>query len=275
MLAFSFARYALLENHRASKRLGPDLQFPPPQEATAIAEERLRLLDRALSELPPEDRRFIEEYYDLGEGGKRQSHAELAKDLGLTASAVRLRVHRIRRRIMAGMKAGEAPPQVQFTAYYPRSAQAQGWRTVLAYMHMPGSLPQVQSDSKRRLNEGDGGMESKTTANKIVIARGAQILVVPQSETLEFNPPQAAFAWHEDYHCAEFRCRFRSGVNVSANPQYGSVRVAFYVAPILVAEIPFTIGLSHGSEQSPVASVTAHPYQRVFVSYSNRDRRYR
>ncbi len=271
ILAFSFARYALHEGYRVPRTPERDLKIPPPQETTAIAEERLRHLDRALSELTADDRHFIEAYYDINDSDKRHSRTELAKDLGLSASALSVRAYRIRQRLMAGMTAGEAPTQAQFTAYYPRSAQEQGWYTVLAYMHLPGALRQLQSDSKRRLSESDVPTESKTTTKKVSITRGTQILVVAQSEALEFNPPQAAFVWLEDYHCAEFRCRFRSGVNASANPQYASVRIAFYVAPILVAEITFTIGLNHSSELSPFASVTADPYQRVFVSYSHSD----
>jgi hypothetical protein len=271
VLAFSFARYAFHENYRAARRQEPDLQAPPLQESRAIAEERLRLLELALSELTPDDRRLIEEYYDIGDRGKRPSRTDLAKHLGLTASALSVRAYRIRRRLMAGMTAGESPVQAQFTAYYPRSAQAQGWSTILVYMHVPDALPLVQSDARRRLSEAARRTRSKTTAKKVGIARGARIIVVPQSEALEFNPPQAAFVWLEDYHCVEFRCRFRSDVNAAANARYASVKVAFHVAPILVAEIAFTIGLSHGSEHSSLASVTAHPYQRVFVSYSHRD----
>src|SRR5262249_34446993 len=157
-----------------------------------------------------------------------------------------------------------------FTAYYPRSVGPRSWNTILAYMHVANALALVQSDSKRRLGEIERRTGKKTSTQKVRIARGAQILVVPQSGVLEFNPPQVAFAWLEDYHCAEFRCRVRSGVNTDKNRQHAAITVAFYVAPILVAEISFTISV--GSAPQPgdrTGSTTAHPYQRIFVSYSH------
>jgi hypothetical protein len=37
------------------------------------------------------------------------------------------------------------------------------------------------------------------------IARGAEIVVVPELPGCHFNPPRASFLWLEDWHRAEFR----------------------------------------------------------------------
>src|SRR5262249_17932149 len=159
-----------------------------------------------------------------------------------------------------------------FTAYYPRFVNQRMWNTVLAYMHVEDALRLINSDSKRRLSDAGGRIDNRTTIKKVAIARGAKILVVPQSEGLEFNPPQVTFAWLEDFHCAEFRCRARSETSEGAGLKHATVRIAFFVAPILIAEISFTIGVAKAVEQGRrTASVTAHPYQRVFVSYSHND----
>jgi DNA-binding Lrp family transcriptional regulator len=270
-LAFAFAKHSMQEQYRRARRSRLDaLEAPFLQEDPAIAEEQLVLM-RDLRTLSAEDQRLLKEYYDLADTGKRQSRSDLAKQLGLTTSALRVRAEKLRRRVIATMTAREAPAQAQFTAYYPRSIERRNWSTILAYMHVADALPLVQSDSRRRLNDAGERIASKTANRKLAIARGAQIIVVPQSQMLEFNPPQVAFAWLEDFHCAEFRCRVRSGVNAD-NQQPAAVNVAFYVTPILVAEISFAIAVSKKSEQGrPPASVTAHPYQRVFVSYSHSD----
>lgn len=273
-LALAFAaRYSVQEHYRpAPPPLLDALEAPPLQDESAIAEEQLRLLERSLATLPTEDRRLIENYYDFSDKGLRRSQSEVAKELGITASALRNRVARIKRRLVADLTVGEEPAEAQFTSYYPRYVDPRNWSTILAYMHVADALALVQFDSKRRLRETGERAGKKTATKKVAIARGAQILVVPQSGVLEFNPPQVAFAWLEDYHCAEFRCRVRSGVNTDKNRQLAAVNVAFYVTPILVAEISFTVSVGFVSEQGhQTDSVTAHPYQRVFVSYSHRD----
>jgi hypothetical protein len=166
----------------------------------------------------------------------------------------------------------ETSAKVHFTAYYLRSAEILNWSTVLAYMHIAKALPFVYSDSRRRLGEAAERTSRKTASKRVEIARGARILVVPQSDWLEFNPPQVTFAWLEDFHCGEFRCRIRSDVKADSKFQDVAVRIAFYVEPVLVAEISFTVSVSHEPEQKhQTASITARPYQRVFVSYSRED----
>ena len=231
-----------------------------------------RLWRWRLAELSRDDRRLIEEYYDITGKGQGRSPSDLAKKLGITVRALQLRVIGIRRRPAAKIRTDEEPGQARFTAYYPQSVIPQSWNTVLAYMHVPNALAVVQADSKRRFGEIGAETDKKTATRKVRIARGTQIVVVPQSGVLEFNPSQVAFAWLEDYHCAEFRCRVRTGVSEDSNWKHAAVTFAFFVAPILIAEISFTIIVGSTTEPSDhTRSATVHPYQRVFVSYSHHD----
>jgi DNA-directed RNA polymerase specialized sigma24 family protein len=271
--AFGVARNVLFEKFRdrAIRQRANLVEDAEIHATTEAVEKRHQLLARALAELPIKDRRLIEEYYYVGDESRRRSRNDLARSLGLTASALRIKASRIRQNIKAKMTAAEAPAQAQFTAYYPRSTNPRTWNTILAYMHVADALQLVESDSRRRLSEAGGRIGRRTTIKRVAIARGAKILVVPHSERFEFNPPQVTFAWHEDFHCAEFRCRALPETS-EAGPLHAGVKIAFYVAPILVAEISLTIGVDKALEQSPrTASVTARPYQRVFVSYSHND----
>ena len=113
VLAFTLARYNLHEHYLSARRQEPDVvEAPAVHEASEIAEERFRLLERALAELPSDDRHFIEEYYDLAEKGRRRSRTDLAETLGLTANALHRRAEGIRRRVIMRMTAGEAPGPV-------------------------------------------------------------------------------------------------------------------------------------------------------------------
>jgi len=60
-------------------------------------DERLDCLDRCLARLPKEDRELIAAYYQSERSQKIVERAELAKSLGLSPGALRIRAHRIRR----------------------------------------------------------------------------------------------------------------------------------------------------------------------------------
>ena len=239
-------------------------------------EGQVQLLYRILADLPTDDRRLILSYYNAhaGEAQSRQDLAkkrrDLAKELGITPIKLSSRVSSIRDQIRSKIKRAERPSgAVRFTAYYPRSLGVENWSTVLAYMHVADAIMAVQTDSLRRLGDKDQTARHKTVISEVSIARGARIIVVPQSDELEFNPPQVAFTWLEDYHCVEFRCRVRGN---ETTPHSAAVSVAFFVVPILAAEISFTVRIGPDSERKERReSVSARPYQRVFVSYSHRD----
>jgi hypothetical protein len=89
-----------------------------------------------------------------------------------------------------------------------------------------------------------------------------------------FNPPRANFLWLEDWHSVEFKVQaspdlpgFEPGVATNG-------KLAFYVGPILIAEVKFWAYFSEDTE--PIAApayseVTDDAYQSIFVSYSHND----
>lgn len=90
----SFRRRSL--EHLSERRELPD---PGPDNAKEIAELRSACLDRCLAVLPADDRRVTLRYHQ-GEGQARiRLRAALASDLGLSPNALRLKVHRITRRL--------------------------------------------------------------------------------------------------------------------------------------------------------------------------------
>ena len=74
-------------------------EFPGAQTDLRDQEmdERLDCLDRCLGRLPKEDRELIETYYRSEKSEKIADRAELARTLGLSPGALRIRAHRIRR----------------------------------------------------------------------------------------------------------------------------------------------------------------------------------
>jgi len=64
--------------------------------------EALTRLDGCLAALSPDDRRLLLRYY--GEGRAADVRRQLAEELGLSPTALRIRAHRLRARIEAAMK---------------------------------------------------------------------------------------------------------------------------------------------------------------------------
>lgn len=66
-------------------------------------DERLECLDRCLARLSRENRELITVYYRSEKSGKIAERLELAKSLGLSPGALRIKAHRIRRRLEEGV----------------------------------------------------------------------------------------------------------------------------------------------------------------------------
>jgi DNA-directed RNA polymerase specialized sigma24 family protein len=94
---FGIARNVVFEDRRAEVRamvpMPPDLASA--EDGIGPAEARI-CLHQVLNRLPDDDRHLLERYH-------LESRDALERDLGLTAEALRVRVHRLRRRVQREM----------------------------------------------------------------------------------------------------------------------------------------------------------------------------
>jgi DNA-directed RNA polymerase specialized sigma24 family protein len=76
-------------------------QIPDPSSADAEEDTEIRsiCLDRCLERLPEDDRDLALKYYRGAKRAKIRQRATLADELGVSANALRLKVHRITRRL--------------------------------------------------------------------------------------------------------------------------------------------------------------------------------
>ena len=77
---------------------------PPAAEEDDPSDARLECLRRCLDELPPDQRDLVLQYYkgksDQGESNIR-NRQQLAREAGIPMNALRIRVHRVRRKLEA------------------------------------------------------------------------------------------------------------------------------------------------------------------------------
>jgi len=94
------AQVVLLEVARRAARQPPALEAGE-QLCVAIGNddhgERQTCVERCLAALPPDQRRVLLEYYQGGHNVRLRQ--QLSRDLGISTTALRLRVHRIRCRV--------------------------------------------------------------------------------------------------------------------------------------------------------------------------------
>ena len=92
---YGVAQKVFLESLRARLRQLPELPpAPPPAEADEGRE--LECLDECMGRQPAANRALIERYYDAGAVCNKDRRLLLARELGITQTALRLRAHRIR-----------------------------------------------------------------------------------------------------------------------------------------------------------------------------------
>jgi len=91
------AHYVLLESSRASAR-GPMLrELMVEQAGSGDEQEQAQIcLQKCLEQLSEENRELILQYYGPEKPGKIGNRKELAQNLGISISGLRIRVHRIR-----------------------------------------------------------------------------------------------------------------------------------------------------------------------------------
>jgi hypothetical protein len=175
--------------------------------------------------------------------------------------------------------AGEA---VDFTVFHVGRVLPRVWTRLLAYVHLSGVFDLVLADSRRELGaQAEEFVKSRDHATQL-IRRESEIALVPELPGFRFNPPRASVLWLEAWHRADFR--MQAGPDLAGfqldRPLAG--RVAFYVGPVLVGEVPISVyvcGDESGVDRSgslwereaPTTRATAGPYRSVFVSYSHKD----
>ena len=103
----------------------------------------------------------------------------------------------------------DRPPQIhdaKFTVYHPKEITPERWDTLLVYAHISEMREWVYKDAQARLGQ-PGTYFERSDQAKQDIAKGAEILVVPELPGCQFNPPVDRFHWFEDVHRREFRLR--------------------------------------------------------------------
>ena len=155
----------------------------------------------------------------------------------------------------------DTPDPVTFTAFRPYDIALGEWADLLVYISVPEAHTEIFRDSERRLGLSRKNIEHQTIAGRL--QRGAEVLVVPEIDDAEVNPPSARVTWLEPWHHVDFRFRLST-----SNPAPRSGQISFFVGPLLIGSLELFI---QPGKRSPLNFNIAAPYRNIFVSYAHTD----
>ena len=170
---------------------------------------------------------------------------------------------------------------VQFTVYRPRTVRPSRWYALLAFAHLsarrqdaaadePDPIDEVRRQAIGILGRDVDDYNDLTQDSSEAVPREGDITFVPFVEGIEFNPPSRTFRWSETVHREEFR--LRAAADIDGRTARG--RLSVFLGTILLADVPIAIRVDRSLEARSEPDVTAeqaHPYRRIFASYSHRD----
>lgn len=102
--SYGIAKFVLLEYRKRPDRNSDELDSSLPSPGNILDDiqkrERMNCFTRCLKELNPEEARILRLYWDHDEKSNRDARRELAEELGITSTALRLRIMRIKSRFI-------------------------------------------------------------------------------------------------------------------------------------------------------------------------------
>jgi hypothetical protein len=147
----------------------------------------------------------------------------------------------------------------------------------LVYAHVPTVTDAIEVDRRSFADSNTETIGKSRGVATDMIARGTEIVVVPEMLGCLFNPSRQSFLWLEDWHRVEFRLLASPEIKGYKEGQERMGRIMFFVETVLVGEVTVWMQFSSKDEDPvtvlPDGQATATPYQAVFVSYSHDDAR--
>jgi hypothetical protein len=179
--------------------------------------------------------------------------------------------------------AAAADENVQFTVYRPRAVLPEQWYPLLAFAHLTSKRPDAAADELDPVEEvqrqaarslGPSQLQaylSVTQDATLAVPLEGTLTFVPEVQGVHFNPPRRSFRWLEAVHKEEFR--LRAVAKLAGQTARG--RLSVYLGAILLADVTLSIRVDPlarpASDNAPPEVERAHPYRRLFASYSHKD----
>lgn len=162
------------------------------------------------------------------------------------------------------MLLGELP---YTAAYYPREVAPRTWQPFYAYIYTRTAQEHVQTDSVKQMGRRWATNRQTSEVPAALIAEGAPLIATPLLEGFQFNPPNAALNFFDEWHRFDFKIRASDDW---VNRESSGV-VIFSVMGVIIAELPIRVRVGGIGIDQETVSTTGTAYRTVFASHSMRD----
>lgn len=166
---------------------------------------------------------------------------------------------------------------VQFSAYYPHTAQPERRYGLYVYAHLSDVADAVQQDVEQfRAALGGQLPPPKPARQQARLEAGTPVTVLMECDDLEFEPVALTKRWKPDWVRYDFA--FMAPARLAGDTLFarvsvmvGGVEIAAIKCPIEVTPAPVMQADANPLAAARLSQATARLYQRIFVSYSRRD----
>lgn len=167
---------------------------------------------------------------------------------------------------------GAALPPLLYVSH-PNAITPGSSTPLLAYIYALLYFGEVQRDRAERLGDArisDFGQAQAMPSEAIAV--GSRITVVPRIDECSVEPGMLTVKWEGEWTCAPFAVKPLTGLVAGHEPMDLTGDVTFYVGPIVVGTVEFSLRYSPDAATTitPTDAKVA-PYQKMFASYSHRD----
>jgi HEAT repeat protein len=163
---------------------------------------------------------------------------------------------------------------VEVATFYPKEVSPGNWHSLFSYVYLKGLLQTVERDVTDRAALSIPLRRTARSA-ETAVARGSEIMVIPQIPGFIVNPPELRLQWLEDWHRAEFRILadpsapdFKSEVALNGTVDY-------FVAGLIIGRNAISIFVTNEADFPSVAPLPERSmnslFQTIFASYARED----
>ncbi|MAS35997.1 MAG: hypothetical protein CL610_18460 [Anaerolineaceae bacterium] len=166
--------------------------------------------------------------------------------------------------------------EVHFKVFAPKEINIRQRSQLIVYSFSLADSEAIEMNFYKFRDEFEYAVQSKSSSKAVSVLADSQILVVPESEELEFEPPLINKRWDEDW----LRCIFDFIPSPAVDHETAFIRISFQIESIEIACIKIAIDLlsnnTLGRSNNPLADASFQRqssaiYQKIFVSYSHSD----
>jgi hypothetical protein len=165
--------------------------------------------------------------------------------------------------------------EMRFTVYRPEVLFPGRWASLLVFAHKtslvvePGreAVGPLQMEAEADDHFGGAAPRPAVVDAPHVLARGAQLRIVPDLPGIRCNPGQAEVEWGEPVHEVVFR--LLAGSDLAGAIVRGAVRV--WCGPLILGEAPVTIHIAANTARRADREAPDRAPLRIFINYRRED----